>query len=222
LIASPGAATQGDGWRRHDASRDHGAGRRRVATGYHFGITLCIYLRPELRIRQLAEEYAHSLAEVAPAALYLGPHALPHVTISHLAGVDDRAKEVWERARAIVAKEYGLDGPFYLSLIPFPDGSGRSYVRLELSRTPALAEVQDQIVELASELSAEVANLSGPAWRPHLTLAVVGRLPEQLPFFDAFTSLRSWIASPALGSLGRFRHVDRILETIPESNESAR
>jgi hypothetical protein len=103
-------------------------------------MTLCIYLRPDRGVATLAEDYSAQLAKLVPAPLVLGPNALPHVTLVHLSGADEHIDEVWHQAQKVLEDEYTIECPFYLSTIPFPDGSGHNFVRLELSRTASLAK----------------------------------------------------------------------------------
>lgn len=174
-------------------------------------MTICIYLRPAPEIESLAERYAADLATLVPASMVLGPSALAHITLVHLDGVDDRADEIWAAATEVLDPIYGVDGPFYLSAIPFPDRSEHNYVRLEVSRSAAFEQAQRDLLALAGRFRANVTNFAGPAWRPHVTLAVVDRLPPAIPPFPAALGDDPWTATPALGRIGAWRHVDQLL-----------
>jgi 2'-5' RNA ligase len=177
-------------------------------------MTICVYLRPEERICSLGERYARELGEIVPTSLTLGADALAHITLVHLDGVDDKVDEIWRVASESLRVKYEVEGPFYLSAIPFPDGSDHNYVRLEVSRSDAFQQAQQRMLDVAAEFGASVSNLAGPAWRPHVTLAVVDRLPVRFPLFPDVVGGDAWTATLAIGTIGTFRHVDRMLHTL--------
>jgi len=116
-------------------------------------MTICIYLRPESRIRELAKDYADHLAEEVPVSLIIGKDALAHITLVHLDGVDDRVDEIWHVAKGELSGQYEVEGPFYLSVIPFPDGSGHNYVRVEVSRSAAFEQAHQRCLPSPSTLA---------------------------------------------------------------------
>jgi 2'-5' RNA ligase len=179
-------------------------------------VTICIFLRPEQRIRDLAEGYAARLAEEVESSLVLGQSALAHITLVHLDGIDDKVDEIWSIAKSELDARYQVEGPFYLSVIPFPDGSEHNFVRIEVSRSAAFEQAQKTMLALGERLGAKVTNLAGPAWRPHVTLAVIDRLPEQMPQMKVVVDGSPWTAAPAIGTIGPFRHVDKLMYTLED------
>jgi len=75
------------------------------------------------------------------------------------------------------------------------------------------------MLAIAKHAGAKVTNLTGPAWRPHVTLAVVDRLPEHLPAFPEVVGGNPWTAAPAVGTIGSYRHVDRLLRSMESSTD---
>lgn len=174
-------------------------------------MTLCLFLRPEDRIQELAENYAEKLSLLVPTDLKLGHNAVDHITLAHFEGIDEKADELWAMAIDELDEAYEINGPFYMSVIPFPDGSGHNFVRLEVSRSDALDRAQRRVIRLGEHLGGKVTNLAGHAWRPHVTVAVIDALPTQLPQIEEIINGDSWWAMPAMGRIGRHRHVDQVI-----------
>lgn len=70
------------------------------------------------------------------------------------------------------------------------------------------------MLSIAETIGAKVSNLTGAAWRPHVTLAVIDSLPEQLHAFPEVVGGDPWTAIPAIGTIGAYRHVDRLLHAL--------
>lgn len=137
-----------------------------------FGVVLV----PSGRVRRLMTGYARAAAGDGPVSV-LGERAPAHVTLAH--AEIDAPEAWWERARAALPRtvEVRFGGAMVTPVAPgdvyVPEGG--TYVGLEAVRRPELDLAHRVAVRLAREAGGRPMGAVDDDFRPHVTLAVLGR-----------------------------------------------
>jgi 2'-5' RNA ligase len=172
-------------------------------------MTLCLAILPSFKLRVAAIAYSNALAQLVETPMRLGSEYLPHCTLAHIAGQQKTVGELWHSLRSSIAENFEIPGSPAIAVYPIPTQHEMYYVRLEIDRSPTLQQAHSEAVRVATQAGAEITNQAGWAWRPHLTLAVIKSLPDQLPHVpEGLTS--PWAGKLALGELREFRQLASI------------
>lgn len=173
-------------------------------------------LLPNESAAEALVRFSQKIGESVRPLLTLGRSAPPHVTLLHVDGEFEAAKRWWasvveEIPPTIEIKTRTLGfalieaGNYYV-----PEGG--VYVGCEAVRHPALDRAHGQALGAAHDCGLEIVSAAGDEYNPHITMAILDRMP--VANLDALLDVvpRDFSGSVAFGELGPYGTFPRIIE----------